>query len=264
MLYFPQLTYGAMAQFPVTKRMVERTVVNESADGSRIKLADPAAAMIEWQLQFVGLSDTECAAIETLFQQVEGRLGSFTFLDPFDNLLGWSEDLTAAAWSKDPYLGLTANIADPLGASGAVSVSNGSQAQQSVQQTLTVPAWFQYAVSVYARSGSAAQVTLFASGGGSPLYKAIPIGSAWQRLECAVMPEGTAETVSFGVTLNGGSTVELFGLQVDAQASASKYKKTAAKGGVYPSAFFMDDALTVTTDGLNQNSCTLRIRAVVN
>jgi hypothetical protein len=37
------------------------------------------------------MSDQELAALEALFQAVEGRLTPFTFLDPADNLLAWSE-----------------------------------------------------------------------------------------------------------------------------------------------------------------------------
>ena len=43
MLVYPQLGTGALSQFPVRKTRRTRTVVNRAADGSTIKLADPAA-----------------------------------------------------------------------------------------------------------------------------------------------------------------------------------------------------------------------------
>jgi len=55
--------------------------------------------------------------------------------------------------------------------------------------------------------------------------------------------------------------VELFGFQVEAQVGASKYRKTTEGNGVYASAWFLDDTLTRTTNGVEDNSCTLRIRA---
>ena len=55
--------------------------------------------------------------------------------------------------------------------------------------------------------------------------------------------------------------MELFGFQVEAQVGASKYRKTTEGNGVYASAWFLDDTLTRTTNGVEDNSCTLRIRA---
>jgi hypothetical protein len=69
--------------------------------------------------------------------------------------------------------------------------------------------------------------------------------------------------VTFGVTLSAGSTIDLFGFQVDAQAGASKYKPTAAQNGVYANAYFLNDSLVVTADGVNQSSCKLQIRAAL-
>ncbi len=41
-LVYPQLGTGAMSQFPIRKTRRTRTVTNRAADGSAIKLADPA------------------------------------------------------------------------------------------------------------------------------------------------------------------------------------------------------------------------------
>src|ERR1700758_3728629 len=104
---FPQLTTGALAQFPVTRSNRLRTVVNTMADGSVVKLADPAGAITEWQLQYSALSDTEAAALQQFFSSMEGSLNVFTFLDPTANLLAWSDQLTDDVWTADPFIGLT-------------------------------------------------------------------------------------------------------------------------------------------------------------
>jgi hypothetical protein len=54
MLVFPQLATGAVGQYPIVKRRRARTVVNEAADGVQVKLADAAAAAVEWDLAFSG------------------------------------------------------------------------------------------------------------------------------------------------------------------------------------------------------------------
>jgi hypothetical protein len=252
-----------MAQFPLKRRTIQRTIWNESADGSVIKLADPAAGALVWELALTGLSDEEIGAMQSLFEQVAGQLMPFTFLDPFDNLVQWSEDLSAAVWTRGPYLSFPATVPGPLNGSTAQAVCNGSQAIQSISQALAVPASLQYAASVYARSDGGGQVTLFANAGGQSFSMPFMIGAAWQRFTFPVTPGGSATQATFGVTLSAGSTIDLFGFQVDAQAGASKYKPTAAQSGVYVNAYFLNDSLVVTAYGVNQSACTLKIRAAL-
>src|SRR5271169_2060386 len=112
---YPQLGSGATSQFPVRKTRRTRTVVNQAADGSRIKLADPLGAVTEWDLTYTDLSDAEASALLAFYASVEGTLTGFTFLDPAGNLLAASDDLNQAAWQKDPMLSLTGSVSDPLG-----------------------------------------------------------------------------------------------------------------------------------------------------
>src|SRR5260370_15415366 len=115
MTYFPQLLTGASGQFPILKRNVTRTIRNQCLDGREIKLADPAASSLEWQLAFRELTDAEIASLLQFFLNVEGPLNTFTFLDPVDNLLQWSAPFHQAAWQKDPLLQLTGGAPDPAG-----------------------------------------------------------------------------------------------------------------------------------------------------
>ena len=107
MIYFPQLSSGATGQFPIKRQRVTRTVVNLSCQNYSVKLADPGATTTEWHLSFDELTDQELAALEALFQAAEGRLTAFTFVDPTDNLLAWSEQQNQALWQADPLLRLT-------------------------------------------------------------------------------------------------------------------------------------------------------------
>ena len=79
MAAYPQLGSGALSQFPVQKIRRARTVVNRAADGSTIKLADPAAEVTEWLLNYVDLSGEEAEALRTFFDAMEGTLNGFTF-----------------------------------------------------------------------------------------------------------------------------------------------------------------------------------------
>src|SRR3984957_20145902 len=136
---YPQLTTGAYSQFPLRKQRRTRTVTNMAADGSSIKLADPNAAITEWQLRYEGLSDIELSNLQTFFALSEGSLNGFTFLDPAGNLLAWSEDLTNAVWSPGPLLTTTGGVGDPFGGTNAFQLTNSGAGAQNVSQTLNVP-----------------------------------------------------------------------------------------------------------------------------
>jgi hypothetical protein len=255
MLYFPQLSSGATGQFPMQRQRVTRTVINQSADNYTVKLVDAAAAMTSWHISFAELTDQELAALEVLFEATEGRLNPFTFLDPTDNLLAWSEQQDQPAWQKDPLLTLAGSQPDPSGGAGAFRIVNTGGANQTIQQTINAPASLQYCFSVYARSDASTSLWLVA---GSQTI-AQGIGPQWSRLSYAAQPQGTQETINFGVMLAAGATVDVFGIQAEAQSAASLYKKTAEQGGVYPNARFRDDTLTITTAGPNRHSCELDI-----
>src|SRR6476646_7257845 len=95
---FPQLLTGASSQYPIRKRSNLRTIRNQCLDGREIKLADTAASSIDWQITFQELIDDEMASLRDFFVSTEGSLGTFTFLDPTDNLLAWSEKFDEPVW----------------------------------------------------------------------------------------------------------------------------------------------------------------------
>src|SRR5207253_9091970 len=110
MLYYPQLMSGSISQYPVTRRNQRRTVTNLLADGSDLRMEDTPAAQVVWDLTYNHLTAGELMNLLQLFDAVEGRLGTFTFLDPTDNLLNWTEDLTQNVWTMDPLIHMTAGV----------------------------------------------------------------------------------------------------------------------------------------------------------
>jgi len=255
MLYFPQLFSGATGQFPIQRQRTARTVVNQSCQDYEVKLADPGAAITEWHLSFEELSDQELAALEALFQAVEGSLTPFTFLDPADNLLAWSQQQNQPAWQTDPLLTLTSGLSDPFGGTAAFQLSNPTGATLMLQQSINAPASLEFCLSVYARSDQSTRLWLVRGAESD----ARNIGTQWARVTSAGQPQSTAESIAFGVALDPGSIVDVFGMQVEAQTAASMYKPTAQTGGVYQNARFRDDTLAITTVGPSRHSCELDI-----
>ena len=254
MLVYPQLPTGALAQFPAQRRRHMRTLVNTAADGTTVKLGDPGAATIEWQLQYAGLSDTEFSALVEFFEAAEGSLNSFTFVDPTANLLAWSNDLNDATWVMAPFLSTTGSIVDPAGRSNGWQLTNSGAAPQSLTQTLNAPGGYVYCLSVYAKAAAPTTLTLLL---GSNQFPAT-LGANWQRYAISGTGDPTASSLTFGIELAAGGVVDIYGPQAEPQESPSRYKASST-GGCFENARLRDDTLTFTTTDVNQHSATVHI-----
>ncbi len=164
MLYYPQLSTGAISQFPVGRSTNMRTVANQLPGGYTIRMADTGGQKIQWQLQYSSLTDSERSAIESLFEGSRGQLETFTFLDPTGNLLMWSEDWTQTVWARDPLLQVTGGVQDPLGGSDAMQLTNTAQTTQQILQNISGSSEFTYCYSVYVRSAVPATIQLVVIG----------------------------------------------------------------------------------------------------
>ena len=254
MLTYPQLPTGALAQLPAQKRRQMRTLVNTAADGTAVKLADPGAATVEWQLKYASLTDSELGALLQFFAAAEGTLNSFTFVDPTANLLAWSSDLSNAVWEAASFLSLAGANTDPAGGNNAWQVSNSGTAPQSLSQTLTAPGGYVYCLSVYAKASAAGSLTLLL---GSQRYRQ-SLSTDWQRFACTGTGDPTASSMTFGIEFGPGSVAQIYGLQVEPQDSPSLYKPSTT-GGCYENARLRDDALSFTTTDVNRHSATVNI-----
>ena len=251
---YPQLTTGVISQFPIVKQRKQRTVVNALADGSAIKLADPAGATVGWELRYANLSDAEINALQQFFQAMEGSLNRFTFLDPAANLLAWSGDLSNAIWQAAPFLTLSGGLADPLGGNDAWQLMNSGAGMQTLTQTLNVPTGYTYCLSVYAFSSQPS--TLQLQLGSSSMQASLT--SQWSRYQVTGTGDPSANSIEFGIGLGPGATICVFGPQAEAQLGPSAYKASTG-GGVYTNARFRDDTFTFTTTGVNHHSATVNI-----
>jgi len=254
-MVFPQLLTGASALYPVTLKLIQRTVVNVLGDGSTVVFADLDAAATGWELHASGMTLAEWTAVETLFLATSGMWQTFTFLDPTGNLLEQSEDFSAGAWTIGALIELTTGVVDPLGTTRATGVINAGEAVEAVAQTLAVPGSYSYCLSVWARTDGASSVTLMIGS----TSKTFALSSAWQRMSLVVNLGTSVTSVTFGAQLAVGASVNLFGMQVEAQLAASDYKMTTTQGGVYPSARFGADRFTVTAQGTDVYDAVIQI-----
>jgi hypothetical protein len=259
MLYYPQLSTGVVSQFPVNRRAATRTVSNLLPSGESIRMSDPGATVVGWQLQYSSLTNDEWTSLEQLFEATEGKLTTFTFLDPVDNLLMWSEDWTRAVWTADPMLQISTGLPDPLGGNGAVQITNTSQTTQRIVQNIAGASWFRYCCSIYLRSDTPATVQILSSATGQESLTQISAGSSWIRAVKADSLPLQQDGISFGLQLPGGARIVAFGAQAEPQPAPGYYKKTTDRAGVYSHTRFDSDSLTLTTDAPNRNSCSVSL-----
>jgi len=259
MLVFPQLSTGASALYPLTKTSRQRSVVNTLGDGSTDVYADPDAESLGWELQAKGLTAAEWGAIEALFQATSGMWQPFTFIDPVGNLMAESETFGASAWNNGALIDLTTGATDPLGTTRATAVTNASQATGGVTQTLAVPGNFQYCLSIWARTVNATNVTLSISTTGGSAAQTFPLGAQWVRVSLAANLGKSTDAVTFAAELAAGGTIDIFGMQAEAQWGPSDYKQTGTYGGVYANARFGADKLTVTAQGTDVYDAVIQI-----
>jgi hypothetical protein len=263
MVHFPQLLTGCIAHYPSAKLRRLRTIVNEAVDGHRFPFADLGAREIEWDLSFSGLTQTEADTLEAFFSDQEGRLRTFVFADPLGNLLARSEELTQAPWARDPLLQFTGGVADPFGGTRATRVINAGAAAQSFRQVVNLPGIFETCLSLWARSTTAASITVRRTAGASSHATVAVPAAAWKRLEFPGSVAVANPPTTFEVELESGAIVELFAFQLEAQAAAGGYQPTTSRSGVYPMSRFAQDEITLIAEGPDAYSARIRIVSAV-
>lgn len=259
MLYYPQLETGAVTHFPLRRALGYRSFISKLPDGSTIKLNDYGAGLIEWELFYSALSDAEVSLLEDLFIAAEGRLRTFTFLDPSSNLLRWSSDLGEPVWQADGLLQVDTAAADPWGLESGSSLVNAGQVAQTILQRIPAPGTYAYCFSLYAQAFSDTDMTLKISAPGSEIVTSHRVQGLWRRYLCAGSLTGADGEVDFSITLPAGASIQVAGLQAEPQPGSSPFRKTEAVAGVYQRTRFAEDRFSVRADGLNAHSLQVRL-----
>lgn len=261
-LYFPQLTSGALAQYPIQKTLITPTVKNILADGSLVLSttlnSNPHASRLIWQLSYTELSVVDLQALQAHFATCQGPYRAFTFIDPTDNMLACSSDLTAAIWQRGA-IQVTPGILDPEGGNQGTLLTNTGQASQQVVQTLKVPANYQYCLSAYVMAAQAGTVILTRNGTAASDSTAVSVGPSWTRVFAGGQLNDAGASITVGITLAPGQQITVYGMQLEAQLQPSRYRVTQFSGGVYSAAHWAVDELIVVADAPNFYSTSFSI-----
>ena len=245
MNWFPQTESGCLVQLPLHRRYIRRAITNELENGERISTPDPNSARIEWKLAYKDLSATEAATLNTFFLSMRGAFGMFAFADPTANLLGGSEDLTRPEWQKG-LITLGSAAAGPGGAGACARLVNPAGGAQQLSQTVAIPGEYTACFSAWLRCGTPSPVTLFRG----TQSQAVAVGPAWKRVFITGTIPGE-DDAPFGITLEPGQSVDVWGLQFEAGPYPSQYMHTVDAGGLHERTSFAADELEITATGCN-------------
>ena len=81
---FPRLKTDAAMQYPVTRVLEFSTEVVRFIDGSEQRYRDFGGPLRSWKIRLDLLDESEAAAVEEFFTEMQGAFGTFTFTDPWD------------------------------------------------------------------------------------------------------------------------------------------------------------------------------------
>ena len=83
---FPRLKTGAVMQYPASRSVEHTTQVHRFVDGSEQRYRDRGAPVRRWVIRLEQLDEAEMRELQEFFGSVGGRAGSFSFLDPWDDV----------------------------------------------------------------------------------------------------------------------------------------------------------------------------------
>jgi hypothetical protein len=218
--------------------------------GELISLPDSAGGQIEWRLSYQDLTDAEVANLTNLFAASSGEAIPFGFVDPFANLLGWSENLSQPDWQLG-QLTATAGLSDPVGTTRAWSLLNANAAEQTVSQTVGIPGSYTACFSVYVRANSAGTIGILRD----TARVSLPVGAQWKRIQISGTGTSGAAESTFSLAIAAGNTIRVFGLQVEAQPWPSPYRPTGTAAGILEETRFGGGDLAVTNTAPGLSAC---------
>jgi hypothetical protein len=83
---FPLLKTGAVVQYPVTRGLQFSTHVLRFLDGAEQRFREYKNALRRWGIRLDLLDEQELARLEDFFVSIQGRMGTFSFIDPWDGV----------------------------------------------------------------------------------------------------------------------------------------------------------------------------------
>ena len=147
-------------------------------------------------------------------------------------------------------------IGDPLGTTRASRFTNTSSGTLTITQTVPVPGFVTCAFSAFLRASSGGSgFAMVRTDGSTTTTDPVSPGGVWSRFSLgSTYASSISTSCDFSLVVPSGTTVDVFGMQVEAQPSAGLYVVSTSETAVYPNSRFDSNELKVTGTGPNQSS----------
>lgn len=228
-LFFPQLSTGALVQYPVKRTKSVQTVSTQAEDGSVLTYFDPKGSVLTWQLEYAGITQAEVNQLQALFDACAGRFRAFTFIDPLANLL-------TAEWQAGSGVQATGTI-----------YTNTGNVPAELSQTFSLPSGYAYCLSVSGdlNADPSAMLTLIRRGTVTEERTILAVRNSLLTSSGALPDAGQQFTAA--ILLQPGQSADLSQAQLEAQPAPAPFRP--AQGGVYSKANWAVDELLFKATG---------------
>ena len=157
-------------------------------------------------------------------------------------------------WQRG-LLHVTPAVTDPQGTTRASRLANSSAATQALTQSLGIRGEHVACFSAWVRSDTIS-VASIQRGGHQSTYA---IGPAWKRIHVTGAGNAGQADSTFALLVEPGQTVDVWGLQVEAQPAPSVYKVSGPPTGIYAETRFASPELTIAGTGPGRSACRMRL-----
>jgi hypothetical protein len=260
--YFPQLnSAGTMVHLPSKYSVNFLTTKVDLPSGPRLVKSWRNSPLRAWELQYAAMTDSEATALQNFFDARLGPTGEFVFLDPWGNLVQYSETFSDASWVK---FGVTvgSSATDPFSGSRAVSLT-GSGAGSYIKSTLPcsgVSGW-KMCTSVWVKASTSKDASVGVINDGSTELTTVTLSAGqWTRISHSFTAAGaSAPEIVVGI---GTGAMTVFGAKASSTPGPGEYVRSPLGYGYRSKCRFDMEDLDIVHVGPNENNASVRIREI--
>jgi hypothetical protein len=257
----PQLSSSSAVQFQMRRSTTAYGASNQLASGSLILGENTRPLRRMWELSYGGLTNEELAELAEFCNSLDATVDGFVFLDPFNNMLNWSENLTTSSWVADPTLTVVEGAQSNFGEGRVHVLESTGSSEQSIRQEIELTGSGRFCASCLVRSDTPGIVGLRLNSATESSFAEFQSSSEWNQVYLSAAVSVAVPPLAFCVDIAPGSALQVKGLQLEYQPFPSRYKPTRGKGGVYANARVLYQSYQVVQHGPEWFDCSFQIEA---
>lgn len=257
-MLFPQLSAQAVWQSVASRAIAVSRSRNQLHDGSSISGPLIRPVRRSWQLNYAGLTAEEADSLRQFVEESRLTADGFTFIDPWSNMLSYSEDLVSADWVKGSFCVVTVEDADDDGFA-VHAVSSAAATAARVEQVVTVGGTGMFCLSCQVRSTSGADGRLVLQRDGEAFHTDFHASQEWTQVWCGGTFQEEGGTMHAAIEVDAGGSFQVKAAQLDFQVHPARYKPTYGPGGIHERARIAEGEFIQVVEAKNWIECRLHV-----